>query len=204
MCVNKKGKQVCQRKNPIVIDTLSPIILRNWSLKKDIRIQVFIIGTSSFPIQFRVKYVLKVSDVFSKKSENNMIAKSSKVLFMPVQIQTMFTIISSTLTSTSDQHAFVLMLLLFLFHARPMHELTYPSGAPELIPYFYLGSCCPIFSFLCHVLQIIACSFVLFLLVIALSVNLRFMPLISPLAQKRVVRTKFDIYVLLCRFIFGS
>ena len=66
-CVKRNGTQVCneegntcvstgrenrsvREKKPIVIDTLSPIILRNWSLEKDIRIQVFIIGTSSFPI----------------------------------------------------------------------------------------------------------------------------------------------------------
>ena len=47
------------------------------------------------------------------------------------------------------------------------------SGAPEFISGFKMGLCCSIFRFLCSVLQIIVCAFVLILLVIVLSV-LRF------------------------------
>ena len=51
--------------------------------------------------------------------------------------------------------------------------IAYLSGAPEFTPAFYWGSCCSIFSFMCSVLQIVVCHFVLFLLAIVLSV-LRF------------------------------
>ena len=47
---------------------------------------------------------------------------------------------------------------------------TYPSGAPE----FSWGSRYSIFSFMCIVLKIVVCPFVLLLLTIVLSVLLRF------------------------------
>ena len=47
---------------------------------------------------------------------------------------------------------------------------VHPSGAPEFIPGFQWGSCYSIFGFLCSVLQIVVCSFVLFLFAIVLSV----------------------------------
>jgi hypothetical protein len=46
---------------------------------------------------------------------------------------------------------------------------AYPSIAPELTLGYKWGS---VFSFLCSVLQIVGCSFVLFLLAIVLSVLL--------------------------------
>ena len=53
---------------------------------------------------------------------------------------------------------------------------AYPSGAPEFTPNFQWGSCYSIFCFMCNVLQIVVCAFVLFLFGenIVLSV-LRFM-----------------------------
>ena len=50
----------------------------------------------------------------------------------------------------------------------------FPSGAPDFTPGFQWGSCYSIFSFMCNVLQIVVCPFVLFLLAIVLSVLLRF------------------------------
>ena len=47
------------------------------------------------------------------------------------------------------------------------------SGAPELKPAFLLGSCYLIFSFMCNVLQIVVCPFLLVFVVIVLSVLLR-------------------------------
>jgi hypothetical protein len=41
-------------------------------------------------------------------------------------------------------------------------------------PRFLVGSCYPIFSYMCYVLYIVACPFVLFLLAVVLSVLLRF------------------------------
>ena len=41
-------------------------------------------------------------------------------------------------------------------------KTPYPSGASELIPGFYWGSCCPVYSVPCNVLQIVVCP-VLFL-----------------------------------------
>jgi len=64
-------------------------------------------------------------------------------------------------------------------------ETAHPSRAPEFIPCFYWCSCCSIFSFLCNVLLIADCPFVLILLTIVLSV-LRFMTSDSP----------FDIFKL--------
>ena len=45
-----------------------------------------------------------------------------------------------------------------------------PSGAPAFNPAFSLGSCWSIFGYLCNVLLIVVCPFVLFLLAIVLSV----------------------------------
>jgi len=45
-----------------------------------------------------------------------------------------------------------------------------PSGAHEFTLGFQWGSCCSIFSFLCSVLYIVVCPFVLFVLAIVLSV----------------------------------
>ena len=55
-----------------------------------------------------------------------------------------------------------------------------PSGVPEFIPGVKWGSCCSICSFLCNVLQIVVCPFVLFSFshCIVLSVDLRL--LIAP------------------------
>ena len=39
-----------------------------------------------------------------------------------------------------------------------------PSGAPEFTPGFQWDQCCLIFSFLCSILQIVVCPFVLYLL----------------------------------------
>ena len=47
---------------------------------------------------------------------------------------------------------------------------AYPSGTPVFAPDFQWNSYYAIFTFLCSVLQIVVCSFVLFLLAIALSV----------------------------------
>ena len=47
-------------------------------------------------------------------------------------------------------------------------------GAPEFTPVFLWGLCYSIFSFLCSFLYITACSFVLFLLAIMLSILLQF------------------------------
>ena len=44
----------------------------------------------------------------------------------------------------------------------------------RVYPRFLVGSCYPIFSYMCYVLQIVDCPFVLFLLAIGLSVLLRF------------------------------
>ena len=44
-----------------------------------------------------------------------------------------------------------------------------PSGAPEFTPGCWRGMCCLNFSFLCSVLWIVVCSFVLFLVAIVLS-----------------------------------
>ena len=57
---------------------------------------------------------------------------------------------------------------------------AYPSGAHEFIPGFQWGLCYSIFSFMC-----LFCSwlFVLFLLVIVLSVLFRFTILITPLVS---------------------
>ena len=49
---------------------------------------------------------------------------------------------------------------------------SYPSGEPEFTPSFLQGSCYSIFYM--YVLQIVVCSFVLFLLAILLSVLHRF------------------------------
>ena len=51
---------------------------------------------------------------------------------------------------------------------------AYPSGAPEFTPGFQWDSCCSIFCFLCNVLQITVCPFVLFHLPIVFSVRLPF------------------------------
>ena len=40
---------------------------------------------------------------------------------------------------------------------------AYPSGAPEIIPSFWWGSCCLFFSFLCCVMCAIVCLFVFFI-----------------------------------------
>jgi hypothetical protein len=50
---------------------------------------------------------------------------------------------------------------------------VYHSEAPEFTRVVYWGSCCSIFNFLCNVVQIIFCPFVLFLLAIVLSVLLQ-------------------------------
>ncbi len=50
---------------------------------------------------------------------------------------------------------------------------AYLSGAPEFILAFLWGSCCSISSSLCSGLQIIDCHFVVFRLVIVLSVLLQ-------------------------------
>ena len=49
---------------------------------------------------------------------------------------------------------------------------AYPSREPDFILDFLRDSCCSFISFLCSVLEIIVGPFVLFLLVIALSVLL--------------------------------
>ena len=51
---------------------------------------------------------------------------------------------------------------------------AYPSGAPEFITGFQWGSCYSILSFMCNVLLIVVCPFVLFLLVIGFSVLRRY------------------------------
>ena len=40
---------------------------------------------------------------------------------------------------------------------------AYPSGAPEITPSFWWGSCCLFFSFLCCVMCTIVCLFVFFI-----------------------------------------
>ena len=53
---------------------------------------------------------------------------------------------------------------------------AYISGTPEFTPVFSgVRQCYSIFSFMCNVLQIVVCPFVLFILGIVLSVLLRFM-----------------------------
>ena len=51
---------------------------------------------------------------------------------------------------------------------------AYLSGALEFIPWFWCGSCCSIFGLVCSVLQIVVCTFILFLSAIAVSVLLQF------------------------------
>ena len=51
---------------------------------------------------------------------------------------------------------------------------AFPSEAPEFTPGFQWGSYYSIFSFMCNVLQIVVCPFVLFLFAIVLSVFLQF------------------------------
>jgi len=68
-----------------------------------------------------------------------------------------------------------LVLLIFLFN---VHDGCHYWSRnclpfPVFIPGFQWGSCCSILSFLCNVLYIVVCPFVLFLLAIVLSV-LRF------------------------------
>jgi len=41
--------------------------------------------------------------------------------------------------------------------------IVYSSGAPEFIVSFYWISCCVVFRFLCNVLKITVCPYVLFL-----------------------------------------
>ena len=54
--------------------------------------------------------------------------------------------------------------------------IAYPAGPPDLTLGFQQGSCCSIFGFMCGILWIFDCPFVLFLfLVIVLSVLLRLM-----------------------------
>ena len=50
---------------------------------------------------------------------------------------------------------------------------VYTSETPEFSPGFSWESCYSIFGFMCNVLQIVVCPFVLFLLVIVLSILLR-------------------------------
>ena len=57
---------------------------------------------------------------------------------------------------------------------------AYPSGAPEITPSFWWGSCCLYFSLLCCVMCTIVCLFVLSM---AFSVYFRFMSLTVPLVS---------------------
>ena len=57
-------------------------------------------------------------------------------------------------------------LLPFLNQRRQLvdiNTITYPSGAPEITPSFWWGSCCLLFSFLFCVMCTIVCLFVLFI-----------------------------------------
>ena len=69
---------------------------------------------------------------------------------------------------------------------------VYPYRAPEFTPCFEWGSCCSIFSFLCSVLYIIVRHFVVFLLIIVLSVFLQFTASDYP----------FDIFKLFSGFAY--
>ena len=71
---------------------------------------------------------------------------------------------------------------------------AYPSGAPEFTPGFQWGSCYSIFSFFMYVLLIVVCLFVLFHLVIVLSVLLRYTDSDCPFGNFKLF---LDIYVLL-------
>ena len=63
-------------------------------------------------------------------------------------------------------------------------ESAYPSGAHEIHPSFWWGSCCVFFSFLCCIMCTIVCLFFFFsFLAMTLSVYFRFMSLTVPLVS---------------------
>ena len=68
----------------------------------------------------------------------------------------------------------------YIYSYFPAHVLlawtAYHSGASELTPLFLWGSCYAVFSFLCSVCRSSCVIFILFPLVIVLSVHLRFIP----------------------------
>ena len=84
----------------------------------------------------------------------------------------------------------------YIYSYFPAHILlewtAYHSGASELTPLFLWGSCYAVFSFLCSVCRSLCVIFVIFPLVIVLSVHLRFIP-----SDYFLVSSNFSLYWLL-------
>ena len=84
----------------------------------------------------------------------------------------------------------------YIYSYFPAHVLlawtAYHSGASKLTPLFLWGSCYAVFSFLCSVCRSLCVIFVLFPLVIVLSVHLRFIP-----SDYLLVSSNFTLYWLL-------